>query len=221
MRTALMLLVLLATPAFATQTVWKWVDERGVTHYSDRPVPGAERIEITSSSRADPVPVAPSSRPAPSQRRDDAFEYRNFEILKPGDQEVLINTSGVVEVVLGYEPGLRPGHSVYLYLNGRLVEDFPPTGREYVLQEVPRGEHSLIAVIQDDATRRRIAETQPIRFVVRQHSIAQPPVGPALRQPPPSRRQSANKLPTEQPSYQALNGQRPQIDPRTNLPVKR
>jgi hypothetical protein len=220
MRTALMLMALLAAPAFATQTVWKWVDEKGVTHYSDRPVPGAERLEITVGSRADPVPVTPSTPASAARPREEAIApYRNFEILKPGNQEVLINTGGVVEVMLGYEPALRPGHSVYLYLNGRLVEDFPPTGREYVLRDVPRGEYSLIAVIQDDVSRQRIAETQPVRFFVRQHSIAQPPVGPALRQTPPARR--SNKLPSQQPTYQELNGQRQQIDPRTNLPAKK
>ncbi|HEY8538135.1 MAG TPA: DUF4124 domain-containing protein [Steroidobacteraceae bacterium] len=220
MRTALMLLALLAAPAFATQTVWKWVDERGVTHYSDRPVPGAERVEITIGSRADPVPLTRPSPTAPSQQREETVAYRNFEIRRPADQDVIINTGGIVEVALGYEPALRPGHSVALYLDGRLVEDFPPTGRDHVLRDVPRGEHSLIAIILDDATGNRVAETPTVRFYVRQQSIAQPPVGPAVRPPPKPRGQTGNKLPSEQPSYQALHGQRPPIDPRTNLPVK-
>ena len=53
MRTTLLLLALLAGPALAAQTVWKWVDSNGVTHYADRPVPGATRMELSGgTSRA-------------------------------------------------------------------------------------------------------------------------------------------------------------------------
>jgi len=54
---------------------------------------------------------------------------------------------------------------------------------------------------------------------VRQESIAKPPVGPNLRnQAKP--RTSGNRMRSQQPTYQALNGGRAQIDPNTNLPVK-
>jgi hypothetical protein len=223
MRTALMLLVLLAAPAFAAQTVWKWVDENGVTHYSDQPIPGAQRVEISTGSRADSLNATSSSqRPsATSQSSEPSVAgYRNFEIWKPGDQETVPNTGGVVDVRLRYEPALQPGHSVYVYLDGRLVPDFPPTGLEYTLRDVPRGSHTLIAVIQDGRGK-RIQETPQVRFTVRQESVAQPPVGPALRPPPkPRGQQAGNKLPTSQPSHAALNGAPPKIDLRTNKLVR-
>ncbi len=225
MRTAILVLAFLAAPAFASQSVWKWVDDKGVTHYSDRPVQGAERVEISVGSRADTYQApATSSNDTQNQRNEAAEAYRNFEIWAPGNEETIPNTGGAVDVRLRFEPGLRPGHSLYLYFNGRLVEDFPPTAREYTLQNVPRGEHTLVAVIQGQGGR-RIAETPTVRFYVRQQSIAQPPVGPALRQPqtPPRPRgqQTGNKLRTTQPSYGELNGQRAAINPRTNAPAKK
>lgn len=218
MRTALLVLALLAAPAFASQSVWKWVDDKGVTHYADRPVPGAQRIDIAVGSRADSV--QPSQTPAATQPRQAAPEvsnYRNFEIWKPGNQETMVNTGGVVDVRLRFEPALQSGHSIYLYLNGRLVEGFPPTALEYTLTEVPRGLHSLIAVIRD-GNNKTVQESPTVRFTVRQESTAQPPVGPALRPAPKPRGQAANKLPSSQPSYSALNGQRSPVDPRTNKP---
>jgi hypothetical protein len=184
MRTALMVLALLAAPAFASQAVWKWVDERGVTHYADRPVPGAQRVEIATGSRADPVqPSSYSSASSPAPSPAAPSGYQDFEIAQPANQDTVVNTGGAVDVQIRLEPPLAPGHSIVLYMDGRLVEDFPSNATQHTLQEVPRGEHALIAVIQD-ATGKRLEETPPVKFFVRQTSIAQPPVGPALRQPP-------------------------------------
>jgi len=220
MRTALLLLALLAAPAFAGQTVWKWVDEKGVTHYADRPVPGAERIDLTVTSRADSVATPPPAATASRPQQAPATSYRNFEIWQPGDQDTVANTGGVVEVRLRFEPSLQPGHSLYLYLDGRLIEGLSTTAQDFTLRDVPRGLHTLVAVIQDDRGT-RIAETAPVRFTVRQESIAQPPVGPTLRTPPKTRaQQTGNKLPRSQPSYATLNGAQPRINPRTNLPVR-
>lgn len=219
MRTALMVLALLAAPAFASQSVWKWVDEKGVTHYADRPVPGAQRVEISVGSRSDSVTpnTTPSTQPEPPPA---VTGYRDFEIWKPGNQDTLVNTGGLVEVRLRLDPSLQPTHALYLYLDGKLVEGFPQNALEYTLREIPRGTHTLVAVI-NDRNGKRVQDTPVVSFTVRQESIAQPPVGPALRQTPPKPRgQTANKLPTEQPSYATLNGQRVQIDPRTNAPVQ-
>jgi hypothetical protein len=80
--------------------------------------------------------------------------------------------------------------------------------------------HTLIAVIQDGRGN-RIQESALVSFMVRQESVGQPPVGPALRPPPkPRGQQAGNKLPTSQPSYAALNGAQPKIDPRSNKPVR-
>ena len=225
MRTTLLMLAILATPAFAAQTVWKWVDDKGVTHYSDRAVPGATRMELNVSSVGSSEPGPTVSAPAPASRQNQADAgppYANFEIWKPADGDTIPNTGGVVDVSMRIEPALRPGHSVSLYLDGRLVEGASGSSTEHSLTEVPRGVHNLIAVITDSRGT-RVQESAPVSFTVLQASIANPPVGPALRTPPkprPSGRGASNKLPTSQPSYAALNGERARINPLTNQPVK-
>jgi hypothetical protein len=222
MRTALIVLALLAAPAFAGQTVWKWVDEKGITHYSDQPIPGAQRVEISTGTTREPATDAPSSSPTsnPTSLQPAVSSYRDFEIWKPGDQDTIANSGGAVDVRLRYEPNLQRGHSVFLYLDGRLVQDFPPTAMDYTLRDVARGQHSLVAIIQD-ARGTRLQESAQVHFTVRQESVAQPPVGPALRPPPKPRAQEAgNKVLQTQPSYSALNGGQPKINPRTNKPVR-
>ena len=226
MRIAVLILCALATPVLANQTIWKWVDERGVTHYSDRPVPGATRMEVaTSTSRAAEDDSSPSYRssstatPSPAQQPDPAINYTRFEITRPQSNDTIANTGGDVLVGLRLEPGLNVAHNIALYMDGRLVTGFPPTALDFALKEVSRGTHSLVAVVQDGRGR-RIQETRSVSFTVRQESSAQPPVGPALKPPPKPSPRAGNKMPSKQPSYAALHPTPPEIDPQTNLPEK-
>ncbi|HKR34377.1 MAG TPA: DUF4124 domain-containing protein [Steroidobacteraceae bacterium] len=226
MRTALLLLLALAASASsgtasAGSTVWKWVDEKGVTHYSDTPVPGATKIEISTGnvSQSRPAYNNSSSGTTASNAAAPGDVYTNFEIWRPDNEQVLINTAGEVNVEIRVEPSLQAGHSLNLYLDGRLVEDYSG-GSSHVLHGVSRGTHSLVATINEQSGT-RVREVGPVTFTVRQESIAQPPTGPSLRPPPKPqpRTGAANKPLTTQPSYGALNGARPAVDPATNLPV--
>lgn len=226
MRTAPLLLLVLAASVLsstaAATDVWKWVDEKGVTHYSDQPVPGATKIAVSSGNVSESRPAyepPAAATPAPSAAATGDY-YRTFEIWRPDNNAVFINAAGTVDVEIRVEPQLQPGHSLNLYFDGRLVEDYQGE-TSYELKGVSRGTHSLVATINEQSGT-RVRDTALVSFTVRQESVAQPPVGPSVRPPPPKPqpRGAANKVLTEQPSYGALNGgARPVIDPATNLPV--
>lgn len=219
MRTALYVLLALAVPAFAGQTVWKWVDDNGVTHYSDQPVPGATKMELNSSSRSssDSTPAYAPRAPSNDIPVQKGPAYSRFVIESPQQDESVINTGGQVRVRLASTPAVGVGQLVALYLDGVRLEGLPPSSMSFELSNVPRGTHTLKAVVsnQDGVP---LQETPLVTFHVRQESAAQPPVGPALRNPPKPRRTTGNKMRTSQPSYSALNGGPATIDPRTNLP---
>jgi hypothetical protein len=174
MRIALLLAMTLATPVFAGQVVWKWVDSQGVTHYADRPVPGAERIELHSGTTT-------VDTPSPSRNYNNATQppqatgpaYQTIEIWKPGNDEVLANVGGNVEVSIRVEPDLRAGDTLSLYLDGRLVEGSAGNSQQFTLTEVFRGSHRLEAIITDQRGE-RVAQSQPVTFHVRQTSILNP-----------------------------------------------
>lgn len=221
MRTTLLLFALLATPVLASQTVWKWTDENGVTHYSDRSVPGATPMVLGTSNTASPAATSNSSTAAPAQPPANAGPpYADFEVWQPANDEVIINTGGLVTANIRLNPSLQPTHSIFLYLDGRLVEGFAGNTLSFELKEVPRGLHTLLAVVTDTSGQ-RVQETPMVRFHVRQESVAQPPVGPALRPPPKPMRQGGGsaKLPRSQPTYAALNAVPVPIDPATNKRV--
>ncbi|HEY6643062.1 DUF4124 domain-containing protein [Povalibacter sp.] len=220
MRTTLLLLAILAGPALAGQVVWKWVDANGVTHYADRPVPGATRMELSTGTTSSSSPTYGSSSSTQGSTEPAGPAYQTLEIWQPSPEETIANTGGQVTINVRIEPALQPGNSLFLYLDGRLVEGFPGDTSSFELTEVARGAHTATAIVL--GTRgERIQQSEPVTFYVRQESVAQPPTGPAQRPPPKPQPRAGNKMATSQPTYAALNPAAHQttIDPRTNRPV--
>ncbi len=186
LRIPLLLLAVLGSTVQAAEGVWKWVDSQGVTHYSDRPVPGAVRVDIkVQSAPAPEAEVVPVSGSAAAARTATPAQppYTELEVWKPASEESVVNTGGVVQVRIRLEPAIRPRHTLALYLDGKRIENLAPGALEVDLQDVPRGTHSLVASVFDDAGK-LVQQGQQVVFFVRQESVAQPPVGPILRPPP-------------------------------------
>jgi hypothetical protein len=170
-----------AAAAHGTTTLYKWVDADGVTHYSDRPEPGAQKVKIAPAqtyqggAQRAAEPRAQSNRPPPSA------SYTRLEITNPEDGGVLWNTGGRVEVGAALEPELADGHQLWFVVDGK-SQQANPGGTASL--EVPRGSHTLLATVTDAAGNELISSA-PISFVVQHTSIGQPPQGPALPKPKP------------------------------------
>ena len=173
-----------AGPASAV-TVWRWVDQNGVVHYSDRPVEGAERIELSGAQTFSGAPAtgqaaARLSSPANAPEQQ-AVPYRRFEIVAPAQQETLWNIGGTLAVTVQLEPGLLPGHRLDVYLDGER-RNLDATTTQLTVPEVYRGVHTLQGVIVDDSGS-EILRSLAVTFMVQQTSIQNPnnPTPPARR----------------------------------------
>lgn len=62
MRCSLLCCILLMALPVSANEIYRWIDDNGVVHYTDRPREGAERLTIRTAS---PTTPAPSSSPAP------------------------------------------------------------------------------------------------------------------------------------------------------------
>ena len=173
MRAAIVLLLALAlSPAGAT-TLYKWVDEDGVRHFSDQPHPGAEVIELEEAQTFTAPPVI---EPAPDREGADAggqFSYQGFWIAAPRGGQTLWNIEGNLSAALSLTPPLQPGHRIRVFLDGEFVEGLPDAGMSFTVPEVYRGTHTLHATVVDDAGN-VIAETETVTFYVHQTSILSP-----------------------------------------------
>ena len=171
LRTVFMLLCCLAAAGAAAQEAYRWVDENGVVHYSDRPREGAEAIDLPAPNVATTRQVArPSAAPQQDDEADEEPEtgYSSIEIISPAAEETLWNIEGVLSVSVALQPALQPGHQVRAYFDGEMQ---PVSGTSFQLQEVWRGVHNIQVEVVD-ATGRVMIRSQPNRFYVQQNTVA-------------------------------------------------
>jgi hypothetical protein len=172
MRTALILLgVLLA--AAASATTYKWVDSKGVTHYSDRPEPGAEIVELQPAQTFDAPTPAGGQRPkARDQQATDTVRYQ-LDVWKPENNETFQNTGNIVPVRLRLEPDLQDGHAIWVYMDGKRVDGLAASGTSFDVPAVERGTHTLTVVVAD-LTGKTIVSSPSITFHLHQQSLLAP-----------------------------------------------
>ncbi|RLA21899.1 MAG: hypothetical protein DRQ63_13320 [Gammaproteobacteria bacterium] len=150
---------------------YKWVDDDGVVHYSDRPREGAVRIELPkSSTRRAQTPARTVSRQPAAAATDEApaaFKYESLEISTPATEETLGNIETILNVALSVEPGLQTGHQIRVYFDG---EPQMVSGTSFQLEGVYRGIHNLQAEIVDEKGKLMI-RSRTNRFYVQQNAI--------------------------------------------------
>ena len=173
LRTILVLLGLFAAPIAMAGEAYVWTDDEGVVHYSDRPQPGAKRIELAEpNSGRSPAPSSFEAAPdegetAETPEDTGPFQYESFEVASPVAEETLWNIEGALNVSLALSPALQPGHQVRVYFDGtpQIV-----SGTSFQLQEVWRGVHNLQAEVLDE-TGKMLIRTRPSRFYVQQSTV--------------------------------------------------
>jgi hypothetical protein len=179
MRTTLLFCAALLAAPFGTahaQAVWKWKDEKGVTHYSDQPGPGAVRVELSSQTfssdeaRTD-IQVDTSPRP----RAEPAQSYNALQ--------TMFASEGPVNVQVNVDPRLQPGHSMQILLDGVNISAEGSTSLSATLSQVDRGTHSLQAKVIDGSGETVVSSTT-VMFHVQQTSVN----SPAYNQTAPSSR---------------------------------
>lgn len=157
----------------ALAQAYRWVDEDGIVHYSDRPREGAERIVLPSDNRATtrqtPTTVA-ATQTAPDQQATEqpaAFKYQSLTVASPAAEETLWNIAGVLNVSLDLQPALQNGHQVRVYFDGnpRMA-----SGTSFQIEEVWRGVHNIQAEVVD-ATGKLMIRSITNRFYVQQSTI--------------------------------------------------
>ncbi len=163
----------LLAAAVAAADAYRWVDEDGVVHYSDRPREGAERVELSDTNTVEIR--TPARRNQAGNGQDDADDedagapvrYESLEVASPAAEETLWNIEGVLNVSLSLTPALQPGHQVRVYFDGqpRMVN-----GTSFQIEEVWRGAHNIQAEVLNEAGELMI-RSQPHRFYVQQNTV--------------------------------------------------
>lgn len=176
-RVASFLLLGIALTAGAAD-IWRWKDANGVTHYSDSPVPGAERVNVPRAPRTDaaaPASSATNASPTPEQAAPQpaaVVQYRRCAVTSP-QNDAVFNNVDAVEASLAIEPALQAGHQVLVLLNGGAYTDWPEGAASHTLTGLFRGSYTLAVRVLDESDR-ALCSSAAINFHVRQPSVLSP-----------------------------------------------
>lgn len=182
------MLLCLALPAavFGGAEVFRWVDAEGQVHYSDRPSPGADRvaIDVAPPSSSPAVASAPTGPASSRDSKGTAAAYEGLTIQAPGQDETLWNIEGQLDVAVAPQPALQAGHRIQLLLDGQTVAELEPGLTRNRLSDVYRGQHTLVARIQDEFGT-TLKQSSPVTFYVQQgiQQRTNPLVNPPLSRP--------------------------------------
>lgn len=174
MRLVASFLLLCAALTAGAADIWRWKDADGVVHYSDTPIPGAERVVVSGSTPRAETPAAPPAvSEAPAEAPPpQAVRYSRCAVTQPANDESFfaVNTVSASVVI---EPYLQSGHRIEVLLNGEPHEEWPPEGTTYTFTGLYRGSYTL-AVRVLDANGRTVCSGAVSNFHVRQPSVLSP-----------------------------------------------
>lgn len=152
----------------ASADVYRSVDEHGNVVFSDKPSPGAEKVDIPPPQTIPAEQVEnPDIKPPPAS----PLQYSTFEIASPKDQEAVRANNGDITINVAIDPPLRAEDSVVLYMDGN--EQSSGKTRSFKLSSVDRGQHEAYVEIRDNSG--HVKQTsQTVTFYVLRHSALQP-----------------------------------------------
>ena len=163
--------------AFAAQAavVYKWTDADGVIHFSDQPVPGAEKIHTSAGSLNGAVAPSRSNLDAPqggAQAEAPVLGYTEFAIASPVANQTFFGDEPI-NVGLALEPSIKSNHTLSWHLNGKELEDQGSNATRFKLPHLDRGTYAIAATITDPQSGES-RSTESVTFYVRQPSELSP-----------------------------------------------
>ena len=128
--------------------IYKWTDSSGDTHFSDKPHPGAEEIELPKVQTYS-TPKVPSEGNQTDPLADTEINnYSKISIAQPEDQTTIRNTQGYVSIIVELKPKLKAGDRVQVIIDGSAVGE-PQASTVFALQDLLRGSHTIAAQVID------------------------------------------------------------------------
>ena len=173
-RTAVFLGFLVISSMVAADPLYKWVDDQGNVHYSDKPQPGAKKIVLPKASTFNPAlmtpPLQSSTTDSDHRHRASAagtaagpVAYTAIAIGSPKDQDTLWNTDSVT-VSVSTTPAWQSGE-VSITVDGQTQT---VSGTSATFSGLDKGQHSASASV--DGLR-----AAPVTFFIQRTSIKKPP----------------------------------------------
>jgi Domain of unknown function (DUF4124) len=163
---------LFAALAAHSAVIYKWTDANGVVHYSDQPVPGAERIVTAGRASINTYSATPGSTPngQPAKPSPGTPVPAAITIASPQPEQNFFNDEPIT--VSLSKPTLDPEQAVTWHLNGKELDQTPGT-TQFVLPNPGRGTFAIAATITNQTTG-DVQTTPSVTFYVHEPSVLSP-----------------------------------------------
>ena len=151
MRTVVAVLLLLPLLALAAgKEVYKWVDDKGVVHYTDKPpTEGAQPAKLPplqTYKGAPPANLSKFEKPTPKA----PLSAVDIQIVTPARDETFRGGERVVPVAVMVTPQLEEGQRLIYLLDGS-PQSQPTADTSFAFTNVERGSHSVSVSLVDEA----------------------------------------------------------------------
>jgi len=158
------LIILFLFPLISFAAIYKWVDEDGGVHFSDEHHKGAEKISSEDVPTYEALPI-PKLKPISDEKMKASEPYYSLYIVEPKRDTTVRNNMGYVNIDFEVKPGLYPGDTLLVLLDGKVIQK-----RRYEanisLLNVERGTHTIELQIIGKDKKLKI-RTRPVRFHMR------------------------------------------------------
>jgi hypothetical protein len=130
----------------ANAEIYKWVDENGKIHYSDKEVTGAEQVKLPKTITIPATATGSNSDSSDQDEDGKAPYYTKMAIIKPEMNETIRNRGGGLDIVIDLTPELRGEDTISLYMDGNTALK-NQTQTSISLPNIERGSHTLRASV--------------------------------------------------------------------------
>jgi hypothetical protein len=137
----------------AKSEIYRWVDAKGVVHYSDKPVDKDAKpadlppIQTMRSSQLGTALASEGSVKA----EEESVVVKSVRITAPASEEMIRDADGVVPVAVEVQPALPKGAGFIFLLDGKAQNNKIWGSASFSLAGVERGEHKLSVNVVDKA----------------------------------------------------------------------
>jgi hypothetical protein len=163
--------MLVASASAWSATVYKWVDDQGVTHFSDQPNPRAEKLTIAGAQSYGAQAAAVAAPPTAAAARPAAPPVCLIDT--PASGQVFLDAFSISGHVTLARVG--DGSQSTLRLDGEDISALLGPSGSFSVSQVGRGDHTLTLQVTD-ARGEVTCEASAVTFSLRQRSAVGPGV---------------------------------------------
>lgn len=140
------------------QKYYRWIDEKGTTHYSDTPAPKDFNADITIMPSNGPRYQA-MTEPEPEQKiknnltvknKSNEFEQKASQIMliSPQNNDTIRHNQGNFAVEISSDKPLGKKQQIRILLDGKVLTS--KHGNSFILRNIDRGSHKIKAQLIDN-----------------------------------------------------------------------